>query len=60
MDYISLLFEKYNQKPGDKEWLAKVLHTEHINKVTLPDEVNREELAKSPKKYKKIIKFLKK
>ncbi len=55
MDYIDLLFEKYNQKPGDKEWLAHVLHTEHINKITLPQELNREKLAKHPKKYKKIM-----
>lgn len=55
MDYVNFLFELYSQKPGDMEWLAHVSHIEHINKITLPEGVDRNELGKHPEKYNKMI-----
>jgi len=55
MDYVNVLFQLSSQKPGDKEWLAHVLHAEHVKKINLPDYVDRQELIENPEKYKQII-----
>lgn len=55
IDYVNLLYEKCSAKPGDKEWRAHVLHSEHIKKLSLPDDVSKEILIKDPEKYKEFI-----
>jgi phosphohistidine swiveling domain-containing protein len=55
LHYINALFEQSTLKPGDMNWIARVSHTEHVKRISLPADINRQELIEHPKKYKQII-----
>jgi phosphohistidine swiveling domain-containing protein len=55
LDYINTLIERCSSKPGDMNWISRVSHEEHIRMISLPADVNKEELIKDPAMYKKII-----
>ncbi len=55
INFINNIYEKYKQKPGDKNWLARVSHEEHIKTITLPPEIQKEELMRKPSQYKQLI-----
>lgn len=55
LHYINTLINRCNSKPGDMNWISRVSHEEHIRKISLPADINKEELIEDPTKYKKII-----
>jgi len=54
LELIDKILDQCSQKPKDLNWVAYVSHKEHINAIKTPSNVNKEDLIKHPKEYKKI------